>query len=55
MSTDGEPYVDLTPPSVGATAPDAVLSDDTGQPVRISACWTAAPRGLVLVFIRQFG
>ncbi len=42
-------------PAVGASAPDVTLHDDSGQTIRFSDRWAAAPRGLVLVFIRHFG
>lgn len=43
------------PPVLGAVAPDLTLSDETGQYVRLSEHWSAAPRGLLLVFVRQLG
>ena len=45
----------LAPPSVGDQAPDLTLTDTTGLPVRLSDLWDAAPRALVLVFVRHFG
>lgn len=44
-----------TAPVVGASAPALTLPDETGRPVRFADRWAAAPRGVVLVFVRHFG
>jgi hypothetical protein len=40
---------------VGDGAPDLVVLDASGVETGLSAFWTAAPRALVLVFLRHFG
>lgn len=42
-------------PVIGEAAPDSVVGDGSGAGTRLSALWTAAPRALVLVFLRHFG
>ncbi|MGI9254133.1 MAG: hypothetical protein ACR2J8_10325 [Thermomicrobiales bacterium] len=42
-------------PRAGDAAPDQTLLDDSGQTVRLSDFWSAAPRALALVFVRHFG
>ena len=42
-------------PTVGQPAPDVMLHDTAGAPVRLAELWTATPRALVLVFLRHFG
>lgn len=42
-------------PTVGHPAPDVTLHDTAGAPVRLAELWAAAPRALVLVFLRHFG
>jgi hypothetical protein len=39
----------------GAPAPDCVVQDEHGAPVRLSELWDKAPRATVLVFLREFG
>jgi hypothetical protein len=39
----------------GAPAPDAIVQDEHGAPVRLSELWDKAPRATVLVFLREFG
>jgi len=43
------------PPKAGEMAPDATLTDAAGAAVPLSDLWEAAPRALVLVFLRHFG
>ena len=42
-------------PAVGDRAPDRTLGGADGAPVRLAELWSAAPRALVLVFVRHFG
>lgn len=42
-------------PVPGAPAPDAIVQDEHGTPVRLSELWAKAPRATVLVFLREFG
>ncbi len=42
-------------PVPGAPAPDAVVQDEHGTPVRLAELWAKAPRATVLVFLREFG
>lgn len=42
-------------PRPGEPAPDLRVRDETGSAVRLRTLWERAPRGLALVFVRQFG
>lgn len=41
--------------SIGGPAPQVTPLDPAGRPVSIRDLWSAAPRCLVLVFLRQLG
>lgn len=51
---DSAPTV-TSSPVPGVPAPDAVVQDEHGVPVRLSELWGKAPRATVLVFLREFG